>query len=234
MITPTYTKELSLLKDYRHIAGIDEVGRGPLAGPVVSAVVILNPEKVGKYRSRGKWWQGIRDSKSLSGRQRVQAQSFIKDNALDFGIGWATHLEIDELNIHYASLLSMKRAIENLKIVPEIILVDGRFQIPFDFAHSASSSWPRGRGRIAQEAILDGDAHVLSIAAASILAKVYRDDLMKKFAGQFSDYGFEKHKGYDTLFHRKRLLEYGPCEIHRMSFETVREIISIRFRKMLE
>lgn len=216
MITPTYTIETKLLKDHRYIAGIDEVGRAPLAGPVVSAVVILNPDKVGHYRSKTKWWHGVRDSKTLSPRKRRSIVDFIKDNALDFGIGLATHKEIDELNIHHASLLSMRRAIGNLKILPEIVLIDGRFQIP--------------DSRLNQEAIVDGDAHVLSIAAASILAKVFRDDLMIQYATEFSQFGFEKHKGYPTEFHRKKILQFGPCFIHRMSFSTVQSIMNNRFR----
>ncbi len=227
MITPTYTRELHLLKDYRLIAGIDEVGRGPLAGPVVSAVVILDPEKVGKYRSKTKWWQGVRDSKTLSPRRRGSIVYFIKANAYDFAIGLATHQEIDELNIHYASLLSMRRAIESLKTVPDIVLIDGKFEIPFPSLEGRG--WGRVEG-INQCAIVDGDAHILSIAAASILAKVYRDGLMKNYSKQFPQYGFEKHKGYDTAFHRSRLLEHGPCEIHRMSFETVKKAINKKFK----
>lgn len=218
MITPTYTTELKHLEKYRFIAGIDEVGRAPLAGPVVSAVVILNPERVGKYRSKTKWWQDIRDSKTLSAAKRESLIDFIKQNSHDFAIGAATHKEIDELNIHNASLLSMRRAIERLKIVPEIILIDGKFSIPGVF--------------VSQQPIVDGDAHVLSITAASILAKVYRDDLMRKYSHQFPEYGFEKHKGYDTSFHRKRILEHGPCEIHRMSFQTVKMAVNKRFQEM--
>src|SRR3989344_5534304 len=130
MIHPTYTKELELLSNYRLIAGIDEVGRGPLAGPVVSAVVILDPEKIGKYRSRTKWWTGVRDSKTVPEEKREALSEFIKENAIEFAIGIASHREIDELNIHYASLLSMKRAIEKLHTAPEIVLIDGRFKIP--------------------------------------------------------------------------------------------------------
>lgn len=224
MITPTFTKETELLKDYKYIAGIDEVGRGPLAGPVVAAVVILDPEKIGKYRSRYKWWAPIRDSKILSSRKRGSIVQFIKDNALDYAWGMASHQEIDELNIHHAGLLAMRRAVLNLSLGPDMVLIDGRFKIyPFDFA----------QGTIAQRAIVDGDAKVLSIAAASILAKVYRDDLMKNFAEKFPRYGFEKHKGYDTHFHRKRLFAHGPCEIHRMSFSTVKEVIAVRFSDYL-
>lgn len=221
MITPTYTRELELLNIYRLIAGIDEVGRAPLAGPVVSAVVILDPEKIGRYRSKTKWWQGVRDSKTLSPRRRGSIAEFIKDNALDFAIGLATHEEIDELNIHHATLISMKRAIENLKVMPEMALIDGRFKIhDLEFMN--------------QETIIHGDAHVLSIAAASILAKVYRDDLMKKYSIRYDAYGFEKHKGYPTEFHQRKLLLYGPCEIHRMTFTPVKQAITKRFQEMIK
>ena len=219
MITPTYTYELKLLKDYRFIAGIDEVGRGPLAGPIVAAVVILKPEKVGINRSKSKWWAGVRDSKTLSADQRSSLVDFIKENSYDFGIGQATNGEIDELNIHYASLLAMKRAVENLALAPDILFIDGKFGIP----HS--------KFRI--QTIIDGDAHVLSIAAASVLAKVYRDDLMIKLSEKFSQFGFESHKGYNTQFHRKKLLFQGPCEIHRMTFEAVKNVMNERFYKML-
>lgn len=217
VITPTYTTELKLLPTYRLIAGIDEVGRAPLAGPVVSAAVILDPKKVGHYRSKTKWWVEVRDSKTLSAKQRARLVEFIKLNAYDFGIGLASHEEIDEINIHNATLLSMSRAIENLNARPHIILIDGQFTIP--------------EIDILQQAVIDGDASVLSIAAASVLAKVYRDDLMEKYAKHFPYFGFERHKGYDTVFHRKKLLQYGPSSIHRMSFSTVRDIMNQRFKK---
>ena len=207
------------MNDYKLIAGIDEVGRGPLAGPVVSAVVILNPDKIGKYRSKTKWWTDIRDSKTVLQPKREALADFIKKNCLDFAIGEASHREIDELNIHYASLLSMKRAIENLRLAPEMILIDGRFQI------SGIS--------IKQQAIVDGDARVLSIAAASIIAKVYRDDLMKKYDEQYSVFGFAKHKGYNTKFHRNSLIEHGPCAIHRMTFPALQSIITRRFANLI-
>ena len=220
MITPTYTRELKLLENYQLIAGIDEVGRGPLAGPVVSAAVILDPDKIGKYRSKTKWWKFVADSKTVPQPKREALAEFIKENCLDFAIGEATHREIDELNIHYASLLSMKRAVENLKIEPDIVLIDGVFKIP----HS----------KFTIETIVDGDAHVLSIAAASIIAKVYRDDLMKKYAQQFPEFGFEKHKGYNTDFHRKALVSHGACPIHRMTFPTMQSIISKRFKNLVK
>lgn len=217
MILPTYTKERQLLENYRYIAGVDEVGRGPLAGPVVSAAVILDPDKIGQNRSKTKWWADVRDSKTLSPQQRGAIAEFIKENCIDFAIGAASHFEIDDLNIHYASLLSMKRAIENLKIFPEMILLDGKFTI-------ANISTP-------QTAIIDGDARVLSIAAASIIAKVYRDELMKKYATEFPEFGFAEHKGYNTLFHRKAILLQGPCAIHRMTFPAMQSIITERFVK---
>ena len=220
MIHPTYTKELELLSNFNLIAGIDEVGRGPLAGPVVSAVVILDPEKIGKYRSRTKWWTGVCDSKTVPEEKREALSEFIKENAIEFAIGIASHREIDELNIHYASLLSMKRAIENLRTAPEIVLIDGRFQIP--------------NLHIKQISIIDGDAKILSIAAASIIAKVHRDALMKKYSAEFPQYGFGKHKGYNTLFHRKALITNGACAIHRMSFPAMQTVISKRFANLLD
>ena len=222
MITPTYTRELKLLRQHKLIAGVDEVGRGPLAGPVVSAVVILDPEKIGKYRSKTKWWGDVRDSKTVSPRRRGSIANFIKENCVDHAIGIASHQEIDELNIHYASLLSMKRAIENLHHVPDMVLIDGKFTLRLSSGQ-----------KIKQEAIINGDAQVLSIAAASILAKVYRDDLMKNYADKFPEYGFGQHKGYNTLFHRQSLVRHGPCPIHRMTFEIVQSIMNERFRKIL-
>ena len=219
MITPTYTSELKLLRDFQLIAGVDEVGRGPLAGPVVSATVILDPGKVGKYRSKTKWWSGIRDSKTVPEEKRAALTEFIKENAIEFAIGEASHREIDELNIHYASLLSMKRAVEKLHTAPEIVLIDGRFKIPGI--------------NLTQRSIINGDAHVLSIAAASLLAKVHRDALMKKYSEQFPHYGFENHKGYNTLFHRKAVYSHGACDIHRITFPALQGIINKRFENFL-
>ena len=223
MISPTFSRELSLLRKYKHIAGIDEAGRGPIAGPVVSAAVILDPDKIGKYRSATKWWIEVRDSKILSSRKRALIARFIKYNCLDYAIGLATHQEIDEINIHHASLLSMKRALGNLKITPEMALIDGKFFIPLDLAQST----------VVQKTIVDGDALVLSIAAASILAKVYRDDLMQKFDRQYREFGFASNKGYNTAFHRKSLLRAGPCPIHRMTFPAVKNIMNTRFEFLI-
>lgn len=219
MIHPTYTVETKLLEFYPFITGVDEVGRGSLAGPVVAAAVILDPNRIGMYRTKTKWWAAVRDSKTLSPIKRLALSEFIRENAIDFAIGQASNQEVDELNIHHATLLSMKRALQNLKLEPQIVLIDGIFKIPYS--------------KFNIQTIVDGDAHVLSIAAASILAKVYRDDLMQKFSYGFSNYGFERHKGYDTDFHRNKLLAHGPCEIHRMSFSTVRDAMNIRFLHIL-
>jgi ribonuclease HII len=216
MLTPTYSKELELLDSYHLIAGLDEAGRGPLAGPVVAGVVILNPATIGKNRTKRKWWYEIRDSKLLSEKKRSNLIDLIKQNSLDFSVGLATHEEIDDLNIHNASLLAMTRAVKNLKTKPEIVLIDGKSQI-----------YKLG---IEQEPIINGDARILSIAAASILAKTHRDDLMWEYSRQYKHFGFEKHKGYDTQFHRKRLIQHGPCEIHRMTFATVKDIMNQRFK----
>ena|SRR3989338_7028771 len=219
MTIPTYSRERQFLSHYQLIAGVDEVGRGPLAGPVVAAAVILDPENVGHNRSKTKWWNGVRDSKTVSAEQRSDLAEFIRENALDFGIGFATHEEIDELNIHHASLLAMRRAVEQMHTVPQFILIDGKFIIP-----GLSS---------AQESVVDGDAKILSIACASIIAKSFRDDWMTKLAEKYPWYGFEQHKGYLTDFHRKRLLEHGPSPVHRMSFSPIKDIMNQRFLIML-
>ena len=219
MTIPTYSRERQFLSDYQLIAGVDEVGRGPLAGPVVAAAVILDPENVGHNRSKSKWWNGVRDSKTVSAEQRSDLVEFIRENALDFGIGFATHEEIDELNIHHASHLAMRRALEQMKTVPELVLIDGKFIIP--------------GLQCAQDAVVDGDAKILSIACASIIAKSFRDDWMMKLAEKYPWYGFEQHKGYLTDFHRKRLLEHGPSPVHRMSFSPIKDIMNQRFLIML-
>ena len=199
-----HAKEKEILKKHGRIVGVDEVGRGTLAGPVVSACVVLDR---GSLRKKG--WKGVQDSKILSDEKRRELMVFIQQNAFEIGVGMASNEEIDRLNILNASLLSMKRAIEFLKNDPPHIFVDGRFVVPGI--------------RYSQEAVVKGDEKMLSIAAASVVAKVMRDDLMFQYDEQFPGFGFGKHKGYNTPFHRKRLLAQGPCEIHRMSFLPVQE-----------
>ncbi|MDO4905049.1 MAG: ribonuclease HII [Lautropia sp.] len=180
------------------VAGVDEAGRGPLAGPVIAAAVILSPERP---------IEGLRDSKKLSARQRERLAIEIRERAAAFAIAGASVEEIDELNILRATLLAMKRAVEALKPVPGRVRVDG-------------NRAPVLPG-IAVETLIDGDNLDPAIAAASILAKTVRDRLMLDYAEQFPGYGFEKHKGYGTAVHLAALRELGPCEIHRHSFAPV-------------
>lgn len=191
----------------RVIVGVDEAGRGPLAGPVVAGAVFIWPE-IADEIAKNNSYRLIRDSKTLSARQREQAYNFIAGN-FPFGVGWSSHETIDRINILQASYLAMKKAITDLrkKIDCEIqlILIDGRNQIP--------------NISIRQENIISGDKIIFSISAASIIAKVTRDRMMIKFHEKFPQYDFAKHKGYGTKFHFEMIEKYGPCEIHRKSFK---------------
>ncbi|HUU27121.1 MAG TPA: ribonuclease HII [archaeon] len=179
------------------VAGVDEVGRGPLAGPVMAAAVIFPPECDHPQ---------ARDSKKLTPEKREALYAEIHDKALAIGIGRADNEEIDRLNIYNASLVAMYRAVENLQIKPDAVLVDGPMVL---------------RLEVPQNAVIGGDARCLSLAAASIVAKVTRDRLMKEFDRVYPGYGFARHKGYPTSDHFKALKEFGPCPIHRRSFTAV-------------
>ncbi|MFH1070629.1 MAG: ribonuclease HII [Candidatus Glassbacteria bacterium] len=181
----------------RLVAGVDEVGRGPLAGPVVAAAVIFEP---------GCAYPAARDSKTLPAQAREELYQEISEKALAVGLGRAEHGEIDRLNIHNASLLAMYRAVQNLTTAPQALLVDGRMVLRLD---------------LPQEAVIGGDGSCLSVAAASIVAKVTRDRLMCEFDRVYPGYGFARHKGYPTEDHVRALRELGPCPIHRRSFATV-------------
>ncbi|OGT30152.1 MAG: ribonuclease HII [Gammaproteobacteria bacterium RIFCSPHIGHO2_12_FULL_35_23] len=181
------------------VAGVDEAGRGPLAGPVVAAAVILNPEKP---------IIGLDDSKKLSVKQRETLYELILSHALDYGIASASVAEIDELNIFQASLLAMQRAVNQLTVKLSKILVDGTHCPQVDCL---------------AEAIIGGDAKVEAISAASILAKVTRDREMIKLHELYPQYGFAKHKGYGTKAHQLALQQYGASPLHRQSFAPVRE-----------
>ena len=185
---------------YRTIAGIDEAGRGPLAGPVVSAAVIL-PENFE--------CSGITDSKKLSERKREALFPVIRENALAVGVGMADHEEIDRINILRASLLSMKRAVDDMALSPDYLLVDGKFTI---------------ESPLPQEAIIKGDSRSISIAAASIIAKVTRDRIMAELSVKYPRYDFHRHKGYPTKAHKEAILIHGPCPVHRKSFRGVRQV----------
>ncbi|NBX92316.1 MAG: ribonuclease HII [Proteobacteria bacterium] len=187
--------ESSLLTSgYQCVAGIDEVGMGCLAGPVIAAAVILNPQNIPA---------GITDSKLLSPKKRENLKILIEQSAIDFAVGQASVEEIDTLNIYHAARLAMKRAVEKLSLRPDFLLVDGRAKIDLD---------------ISQQAIVQGDKHCVSIGAASIVAKVFRDKMMTEFDLQYPGYAFAKHKGYGSVVHRTCLQEKGPCPIHRKSF----------------
>ncbi|MCG8633449.1 MAG: ribonuclease HII [Desulfobacterales bacterium] len=185
---------------YRTIAGIDEAGRGPLAGPVVSAAVIL-PENFE--------CSGITDSKKLSEKKREALFPVIRENALAVGVGMADHEEIDRINILRASLLSMKRAVDDMALSPDYLLVDGKFTI---------------ESPLPQEAIIKGDSRSISIAAASIIAKVTRDRIMAELSVKYPRYDFHRHKGYPTKAHKEAILIHGPCPVHRKSFRGVRQV----------
>lgn len=189
-------------KGFSAIAGVDEVGRGPLAGPVVSASVIL-PESFPEF--------GITDSKKLSPRKRDLLFSHICDNALAIGIGIIDAEEIDRINILQAALLSMAVAVKNLSIAPDILLIDGNHRI----------SYP-----LPQQTIVKGDSASISIASASIIAKVTRDRLMEKYHQQYPMFAFHKHKGYPTKLHKDAIRTHGSCPIHRTTFKGVREYIT--------
>jgi len=186
---------------YKLIAGVDEAGRGPLAGPVAAGAVIL-PDDIEII--------GVNDSKKLSSKRRKQLAEQIKEVALCWSIGMATEEEIYRLNIRNASHLAMARAVNQLTSKPDILLVDG-FLIP--------------NLNLEQQAIVGGDAKSVSIAAASILAKVERDKIMDKYHEIYPDYGFDRHKGYGTKLHIEAIMKYGPCPIHRKDFEPVRSFI---------
>lgn len=176
------------------ICGVDEAGRGPLAGPVCAAAVIL---------PRGFVIEGLNDSKKLSEKKRDALFDLIKESAISYGIAFATVEEIESLNILSATMLAMNRAIKQLSPVPELALIDGNRNKEIE---------------INSQCVVKGDSRCADIAAASILAKVTRDRYMLEMAEKYPEYHFEKHKGYGTKLHYEALREHGPSDIHRMSF----------------
>jgi ribonuclease HII len=204
-------KEKSILDSgVKLIAGIDEAGRGPLAGPVVSVVVTLDLPTLIKI-SKIPELKSVNDSKKLSAKKREELFDFIMDNFTEVGIGVCDHLEIDRLNILQATFFCMKKALGALKKKPDYILLDGRAPIPNLSIH--------------QENIIHGDALIFSIAAASIIAKVTHDRIIDKLAEQYPQYGFLNHKGYGTAEHLAALKKYGPSPIHRQTFGPVKELL---------
>lgn len=184
------------------VAGVDEAGRGPLAGPVVAGAVIL-PTDID--------FSPFRDSKKMSAQARQRVFNLLTDHDIPYGVGLSSPAEIDRINILQASLLAMRRAVENLSAQPAALLIDGKFTIAMD---------------LPQEALIKGEDKSASIAAASIVAKVSRDQLMTELAEQYPLYRFEQHKGYPTKLHKALISEHGPCPIHRRTFKGVREYLT--------
>ena len=190
---------------YQKPAGVDEAGRGPLAGPVVAAAVMLNEADP---------IAGLNDSKKLTPRKRDALFDEIRKRCLAFGIGVMTAQHIDALNIRVASLAAMRLAFEQMMsrgVVPDVVMVDGRDTFP----------WPSGLSPLNQKPFVHGDARSWAVAAASILAKVHRDRMMEAYHARWPQYGFGEHKGYGTQAHLASLREFGPCEIHRLTFRGV-------------
>lgn len=185
----------ALQKGYKFVCGVDEAGRGPLAGPVCAAAVILPPDTE---------IEGLNDSKKISEKKREALYDIIKEKALAYSIAFGTLEEIEEFNILEATFLAMNRAVEGLNIPADYALIDG-------------NRLPKGI-KIDGETVVKGDAKSASIAAASILAKVTRDRLLIEYDQKYPEYNFKKHKGYGTKEHTDLILKYGPCEIHRLSF----------------
>ncbi len=181
---------------YAFICGVDEAGRGPLAGPVVACAIIMSEDNI---------IEEINDSKKLTEKKRGQLFDVIKENALDISIGIADEKLIDEINILNATMQAMEDAITGLSIAPDLALIDGNCNRGISFNNRT---------------VVKGDALSYNIAAASIIAKETRDRYMREIADKYPEYGFEIHKGYGTKAHREALLKYGPCEIHRKTFLT--------------
>ena len=192
----------AVAKGYVNTAGVDEAGRGPLAGPVVAAAVIF-PAKINIV--------GLDDSKKLSPKKREELYPQIQAEAIAYGVAIVSWEVIDEINILQASRLAMKKAVEQLQPVPDLLLIDGNQKID-----STLDQW----------AIVKGDSKSLSIAAASVLAKVTRDRIMEDYHKLYPQYEFHRHKGYGTKLHRALIEEHGPCPIHRNTFKGVSEFIN--------
>jgi ribonuclease HII len=205
-------EEESYARGFKSIAGIDEVGRGPLAGPVVAAAVIL---------PRGYAHPEIRDSKVLSAKQRERLVPVIKEDATCWGVGVVEVEEIDRLNILQASLLAMVKALAALKSRADCVLIDGHQTIPLTLFRIGK--FLTGRS-LYQKTIIKGDRSCLSIAAASIVAKVARDEMMMDLDRRYPEYGFAAHKGYSCVAHFAALKRFGACPVHRQSFKPVRDI----------
>lgn len=201
--------DIAPLSERGLIAGVDEAGRGPLAGPVVAAAVILDPEKP---------IAGLADSKTLSEKKRLALYQLIQEKALAWSVADANVEEIDQLNILQATLLSMQRAVNQLSVEPDHVLVDGN-RLPVLL--------------IPAQAIVQGDRKIQAISAASIIAKVHRDLIMQEYAREYPDFAFDLHKGYGTQKHLAELAQFGPLSIHRKSFKPVKDLLPLPVKVQL-
>lgn len=183
-------------RGFKYVCGVDEVGRGPLAGPVVCAAVIMRADSI---------VEGVDDSKKLTAKKREKLSALIRQNAIAWAICRVEPQTIDEINILQATRLCMKNAVESLSVRPNFVLTDGNMTLDIS---------------IPQQSVVGGDAACYSIGAASIIAKVYRDEVMDEYAAQYPAYAFEKNKGYGTAAHISAIKECGICPIHRRSFTT--------------
>jgi ribonuclease HII len=210
----------SYSRGFKCVAGVDEVGRGPLAGPVVAAAVVL---------PQGFTDSGIKDSKVLTSEQRERLLPTIRESALCWGVGVVEVEEIDRINIFQASLLAMSKAFRALRPVPDCLLIDGNQKIPTEFfqTNAVLKQLP------SQRTIIRGDQLCVSIAAASILAKVARDTMMVELDKTYPEYGFAHHKGYSCILHMEALRRFGPSPIHRRSFKPVRAMCAVEFETNL-
>lgn len=205
VLLPDREREAALWREgFRVVAGVDEVGRGPLAGPVVAAAVVLPPD------FHASWLAEVRDSKLLTQTERQRLDANIRTDLAAVAVGSATVEEIDCLGIGAANRLAMLRAVAALPLLPDFLLIDGRERLAVE---------------IAQRAVIDGDALCLSIAAASIVAKVHRDALMDQLDAAYPGWGFARHKGYPTAEHRTKLAAEGPLPVHRRSYAPVRRLL---------
>ena len=203
-------EEQGYARGFKCVAGVDEVGRGPLAGPVVAAAVIL---------PRGFFHPEIKDSKLLTPKQREKLAPLIRKNALSWGLGVVEVEDIDRINILKASLLAMLRALEGLTSRPDCVLIDGNQRIPKKFLSESSCFVSCS---LYQKTIISGDQLCISIAAASLIAKVARDRMLVRLDKRYPEYGFAVHKGYATPHHLAAIAEHGPCPVHRRSFAPFR------------
>jgi len=209
MITPDFSREEKLFKKgYKTIAGMDEAGRGPLAGPVIAAAVVFSKSETFKELIK----IGARDSKTLSFKKREYLYDAIIERCRDWAVGSVSEETIDEINILRATMLAMRQAIEKLNVKPDFLLIDGIYTI---------EDYP-----VSQMAIPKADKFVLSVSAASIIAKVTRDRILINLDKEYPGYGFACHKGYGTKYHIEMLKKNGPCKIHRKSFRPISKFIS--------